>query len=112
MYWHPDKHDAPIRFQVDYSHSWQATELYAVKHEYGKNFVPVVGWSEHQSGEIYQPLLRLRDTEGPCQMQSLFDALWSAGFRPKQADKQDALVVAKNQHIEDLRQIIGKLFDK
>lgn len=113
MFWHPDRRDAPIRFQVRYAMEWQATELYAARNgQYGNIEIPVVAWTVTKPGEVYQPLLRLSDTEGPAQMQGLFDALWVVGFRPtKNGDRPEAVVAAKDAHLDDLRKIVTKLLD-
>lgn len=113
MFWHPDKYDAPIRFQVNYAYERQALELFAVRRQWpDKVLVPTVTWTEHEPGNRVDPLLSLNDREGEHQMQGLFDALWASGFRPRQDVKPEAIVAAKNEHIQDLRNIIGKLFDK
>lgn len=114
MFWHPNDHYAQSRFRVVYSINAQAVELYAIRREYNKVIVPQVEWVEAPEDPVrsIEPLLRLRDREGENQMQGLFDALWSAGFRPGSPLTQDALTESKNEHIQDLRNIIGKLFDK
>lgn len=114
MFWHPNDYCARSRFRVDYSFDYQATDLYAIRRENNKILVPKVDWVEPPEDPVrsIEPLLRLHDREGESQIQALFDALWAHGLRPRQDVQPDALVAAKNEHIQDLRNIIGKLFDK
>ena len=112
--WHPNNPMIGQRsFRLDYSLENQAIELRARYQDHdGTVYVAKpVEWEIHSIGNWPPPLLRVPDREEST-IQSLFNSLWDAGFRPSTVMKQDAVVEAKNENLHDLRKIVTTLLEK
>lgn len=59
-------------------------------------------WEDHEWNEPVAPSFCC----DPDSMQHLFNSLWELGFRPPSTVRPDAIIEAKDAHIEDLRTII------
>jgi len=96
-----------FRFFVEYDICRQGVALYVarrnphnlVEHTQLAN----LQWEDHDDGSIFAAPTLVCDPES---MQHLFNALWERGFRPSSPLRQDAIIEAKDAHIEDLRTII------
>ena len=56
-------------------------------------------------GETWPRFLSLDDMFGGNTAQSLFDALWEAGYRPHNGESSQAHVDALKYHLEDMRRL-------
>jgi hypothetical protein len=94
--------------ETDYSRGGVAIHAVQLNPRDGTGKVATIVWEDKPAYEITRPMLAMYEDGG----QALFDALWAYGFRPRETVLPDALTAAKDEHIKDLRQIVGKLFDK
>lgn len=84
-------------------------DLYAKETRGGKVYAVTatgIEIKEAKGGEPWPKFLEL-----PLMMdagQSLFDALWSAGFRPNKGEASSAHVEAMKYHLEDMRKLVFK----
>jgi len=69
--------------------------------------VATLAWEDLEYGRLTNPTLLCE----PDTMQHLFNSLWDCGFRPNGGARSEAIVAAKDQHIEDLRNICTKLLE-
>jgi hypothetical protein len=86
---------------------WQSTDLRVSKRDRdGKIYYGETTWKEHDQGARLPPTIRIKDREGGNGFQSLFDCLWSAGYRPAKDGTNEGLVASKDDHINDLRTVL------
>jgi hypothetical protein len=95
-----------FRFFAEYDICQQGMALYIARRE-PRNLIEThqvahLEWTTPDCGARYSPTLLC----APESMQCLFNALWERGFRPSSPLRPDAIVEAKDAHIEDLRTII------
>jgi len=97
-----------LQFFAQYNLPAQSVELFMTQDHGHYIPLPITMQTRENDGSMVEPLLRLKEIEA----QGLFDALWKAGLRP--SDKanvddvvtaKDEIVVAKDEHIADLRRI-------
>jgi len=114
--WHPEKTEHGLQFRLSYNINWQAAELHVIKNEFvygspAKRFLAQTEWVdlEDLKGSDADPSFRVKDREGGNNhFQALFDCLWEQGYRPPSGEdrNKDAIVQAKDSHLDDLRMII------
>ena len=100
-----------FRFFMEYDPCLQGMSLYLYRREPYKlcetTQVARLDWYEPEAGSRYSPTL-LCDPES---MQCLFNALWERGYRPSGNVRPEAIVEAKDAHIEDLRKILFTMLE-
>lgn len=110
MFCHPreDYTAKGYRFYVDFNFGWGDVNLYMMRQLGPHKEVGEVIWKPAEDGEIPHSTVHM-DADS---MQEMFDALYDFGFRPRGTVRPDALVEAKDGHLEDLRQVCKKLLEK
>jgi hypothetical protein len=81
------------------------TERFELRIARGEQVARITYEERGDWGEPISPILSIHADE----MQHLFNALWDAGFRPPERARQDDIVSAKNDHLEDLRMVIKSI---
>lgn len=111
--WHPDgrvSNNGTPSFLIDYNISWQSVDLFiARRNQQGEiEVAKEIEFAPHDPAKVmHQPTLRVSDCEGTHPFQGLFDALWEAGYRPKEEVLNvEPIVKAKDSHLDDLRTIL------
>lgn len=98
-----------IEYSVERSVWNDNVRIYARDIRNGKSFAVVcdgLKLVEGKEGELWPALIDLPMIGGSAQ--SLFDALWQAGFRPNNGESSVAHVNAVNRHLEDMRTLVFK----
>jgi hypothetical protein len=108
MLWYPQTHQPGMAFHLMYCIEWQAEELRIMMRERDGSvkMADPLTFRDHTPGEHNPPAIRMDDRESGRGFQSLFDALWFAGYRPAQPLRQDAIIEAKDSHLADLRKVL------
>lgn len=91
----------------EYSHWTGYFLLHVVRRAEGKLYVPKdIHWVEQDAG-IVNPDAAIR-FHSKAAIQKLFDDLYAMGMRPSDGKNNDAVILAKDAHLEDLRRLVFK----
>lgn len=77
----------------------------AVGVDYAFQMAPV----EVGQGEVAPELARLRADEGRAMLQSIVDAAWQTGIKPKASEDFARENATQRRHLEDMRALVGKM---
>lgn len=70
----------------------------------GDHFASEIKMEPYAKGTIVSPLMTISGDMA----QQLCDNLWRLGYRPSRAQDASPVIEAKQQHIDDLRAVLGK----
>lgn len=95
----------------EFSHWTGYCYLHVVRRVNNELWVPEeIKWKRQDEGMI-RPDAAIR-LEGNKSVQKLFDDLYALGLRPSDGKNNDAVIVAKDAHIDDLRAIMKAYLTK
>lgn len=100
-----------IEFRAERPIWSDAVELYAKRTSGGKVYAVTCHGLKVEEVQPNTALLWPRFLELPMTSdagQSLFDALWAAGYRPNKGESSVAHVEAMRQHLDDMRRLVFK----
>ena len=110
--WYPfPARDWGFAYHLDNNFEWNSHDLRIVEHRDGKTFFGQMEFVEHEPGELMPPTLRVMGGSSDKGLQSLFNCLWDAGYRPPAGVDPEPVVQAKNENLSDLRRILDKVME-
>lgn len=96
-----------FRFYTEYCIERQGMGLYVMRRDPANRVettqLAKIEWEPlSEYGTYHSPTLVC----DPESMQHLFNSMWERGFRPTGPVKQDAIIEAKDEHLQDLRKLL------